>query len=212
MACNHSFYCVVYSNRTIAGSEDSQDTSPERDVRNSLDPTATDNLPFSTVDEHIQVVDRSPTIVPPFSIPSVPQSNVKIKLLNPKQSQKPRMLSPRATTTLRLSAMSGAKMVTSSCSSAASSSMALRSHSLHLQFPSSGPRFSNGIVLRGNRVSFASSSTRFAHASLRCYASSAGSDRVRVENPIVEMDGEVFERRVIVCLAVACLVGEKMKF
>lgn len=135
---------------------------------------------------------------------------MKIQLLNPKQSQKPRMLSPRATRTLRLSAMSGAKMVTSSCSSSASSSMALRGHSLHSQFPSSGPRFSNGIVLRGNRVSFASSSTRFAHASLRCYASSAGSDRVRVENPVVEMDGEVFEPRVIVCLAVACLVGEKM--
>ncbi|XP_059450534.1 isocitrate dehydrogenase [NADP], chloroplastic/mitochondrial-like [Corylus avellana] len=104
------------------------------------------------------------------------------------------MLSPRATTTLRLSAMSGAKMVTSSCSSSASSSMALRSHSLHSQFPSSGPRFSNGIVLRGNRVSFASSSTRFAHASLRCYASSAGSDRVRVENPVVEMDGDEMTR------------------
>lgn len=120
------------------------------------------------------------------------------------------MLSPRATTTLRLSAMSGAKMLTSSCSSSASSSMALRSPRLHLQFPSSGPKLSNGVVLRGNRVSFASSSTRFAHASLRCYASSAGSDRVRVENPIVEMDGEVFEPRLIVCLSVPCLVGEKM--
>jgi hypothetical protein len=120
------------------------------------------------------------------------------------------MLSTRAMTTLRLSTMSGAKTLTSSCSSSASSSMALRSPRMHLQFPSSGQRLSNGVVLRGNRVSFASSSTRFSHASLRCFASSAGSDRVRVENPIVEMDGEVNEPRVIVCLALPCLVGEKM--
>lgn len=78
---------VVYSNRTIAGSEDFtrmtryNDTSHDKNDKkerwscyihrslDSLDPTARDNLPISTVDEHIQVVDRSSTIVPPFSVP-----------------------------------------------------------------------------------------------------------------------------------------------
>jgi hypothetical protein len=101
------------------------------------------------------------------------------------------MLSQRPTT-LRLSAMSyGAKMIASTSSSSSSSSMSLRNPSLQLRFSSTTSLF-NGGVLRGgnkNRVSF-SSASRFAHVSLRCYASSSGFDRVRVQNPIVEMDGE----------------------
>ncbi|KAB1209146.1 Isocitrate dehydrogenase [NADP], chloroplastic/mitochondrial [Morella rubra] len=84
--------------------------------------------------------------------------------------------------------MSGARMLTSS-----SSSMVLRNPSLQLQFSSSSMRLFDGVH-RGSRVSFASFSTRFAHASLRSCASSAGFDRVRVQNPIVEMDGDEMAR------------------
>ena len=98
------------------------------------------------------------------------------------------MLLPR-TTALRLSAMSsGAKMLAST-SSSSSSFLAVRNPSF---FSSTSTRLFNGGVLhRGNknRVSF-SSATSFANASLRCYASSTGFDRVQVQNPIVEMDGE----------------------
>ena len=110
------------------------------------------------------------------------------------------MLLPR-TTALRLSAMSsGAKMLTST-SSSSSSFLAVRNPSF---FSSTSTRLFNGGVLhRGNknRVSF-SSATSFANASLRCYASSTGFDRVQVQNPIVEMDGEF--------LVALCLVGEEM--
>ncbi|XP_050271174.1 isocitrate dehydrogenase [NADP] isoform X1 [Quercus robur] len=101
------------------------------------------------------------------------------------------MLLPR-TKALRLSAMSsGAKMLAST-SSSSSSFLAVRNPS----FSSTSTRLFNGGVLhRGNknRVSF-SSATRFANASLRCYASSAGFDRVQVQNPIVEMDGDEMTR------------------
>lgn len=80
---------------------------------------------------------------------------------------------------LQLSAMSRAAMISSS----ASSSVAMRNPSLSF---SSSPRLFNGVPV-GNRVSF---SVRFSHTSLRCYASSPGFDKIRVQNPIVEMDGQ----------------------
>ncbi|KAG7985655.1 hypothetical protein I3843_03G037700 [Carya illinoinensis] len=104
------------------------------------------------------------------------------------------MLSLRATPS-RLSAMSSAKILTSS-SSSSSVSMALRNPRVQSQLYSSNPRLFDGL-LRGNSVSFAFSpfsSSRFAHATLRCYSSSAGFDRIRVQNPIVEMDGDEMAR------------------
>ncbi|XP_015879071.1 isocitrate dehydrogenase [NADP] [Ziziphus jujuba] len=88
---------------------------------------------------------------------------------------------------IRLSAMSGATAISSS---ALSSSTAFRNPSL--SFPSnSNSRFFNG-VLTGNSVSFSASFTR---TSLRCYASSSSAfDRVKVQNPIVEMDGDEMTR------------------
>ncbi|XP_020414773.1 isocitrate dehydrogenase [NADP], chloroplastic/mitochondrial isoform X2 [Prunus persica] len=84
---------------------------------------------------------------------------------------------------LQLSAMSRAAMISSS----ASSSVAMRNPSLSF---SSSPRLFNGVPV-GNRVSF---SVRFSHTSLRCYASSPGLDKIRVQNPIVEMDGDEMTR------------------
>lgn len=84
-------------------------------------------------------------------------------------------------TKIRLSTMAGAAAVSTP---ALSSSAALRNPSL--SFPSSS-RFLNGVLI-GNRVSFSVGS---AHASLRCYASLSALDRVKVQNPIVEMDGEL---------------------
>lgn len=77
--------------------------------------------------------------------------------------------------------MAGATMLSSS-----QSSTVVKNPSLGAL---SNPRLFNG-VLPGNNVSF---STRFNHVSLRCYASSAGFDRVRVLNPIVEMDGNFYK-------------------
>ncbi|CAB4275242.1 unnamed protein product [Prunus armeniaca] len=79
--------------------------------------------------------------------------------------------------------MSRAAMISSS----ASSSVAMRNPSLSF---SSSPRLFNGVPV-GNRVSF---SVRFSHTSLRCYASSPGFDKIRVQNPIVEMDGDEMTR------------------
>jgi len=51
---------------------------------------------------------------------------------------------------------------------------------------------SSGILSSGasrNRVTFP---VQFHRASaVRCFASSGGSDRIQVQNPIVEMDGEI---------------------
>lgn len=89
------------------------------------------------------------------------------------------MLRPK----LRLSAIFGTTMISSSSSSSSlSSSKALRNPTF---FSASSPRLFNG-ALPTSRVCF---SSRFAHASLRCYASSSGFDRIQVQNPIVEMDG-----------------------
>ncbi|KAM1130175.1 hypothetical protein ACFX19_045557 [Malus domestica] len=85
----------------------------------------------------------------------------------------------------QLSAMSRAAMMSSS--SSASSSAAMRNPRLSF---SSSPRLFNGVPL-GNHVSF---SAGFRSTSLRCYASSAGFDKVRVQNPIVEMDGDEMAR------------------
>ncbi|KAJ7974603.1 Isocitrate dehydrogenase [NADP] [Quillaja saponaria] len=74
------------------------------------------------------------------------------------------------------SAMSGVTMLSYS----SSSSLALKNPSLRF---TSRPRLFNGVPF-GNRVSF---SANFNHVSLRCYAASSGSDRIRVQNPIVEM-------------------------
>ncbi|TQD98074.1 hypothetical protein C1H46_016339 [Malus baccata] len=84
----------------------------------------------------------------------------------------------------QLSAMSRAAMMSSS---SASSSAAMRNPRLSF---SSSPRLFNGMPL-GNRVSF---DARFRRTSLRCYASSAGFEKVRVQNPIVEMDGDEMAR------------------
>lgn len=80
----------------------------------------------------------------------------------------------------------GVTMLSSSTSS--SSSAALSS-----SWKSKSPRFlSSGVFSGGawrNRVAFP---VRFRRASaVRCFASSGGSDRIQVQNPIVEMDGEI---------------------
>lgn len=78
----------------------------------------------------------------------------------------------------------GVTMLSSSTSS--SSSAALSSSWKSPRFLSSGV-FSGGASR--NRVAFA---VRFHRASaVRCFASSGGSDRIQVQNPIVEMDGEI---------------------
>lgn len=82
---------------------------------------------------------------------------------------------------LRLSAIAGANMMSSS---SLSSSKLLKNAILFSS--SSSPKLFNGVFSPGNRVSF---SARFTPASLRCYASSSRIDRIQVQNPIVEMDG-----------------------
>lgn len=87
---------------------------------------------------------------------------------------------------LQLSAMSRAAMMSSS-------SMAQRNPSFSF---ASTPRLFNGVPLgngngNGNRISFAA---RSDFTSVRCYASSTGFDRIRVQNPIVEMDGDEMTR------------------
>ncbi|CAN6572230.1 unnamed protein product [Malus baccata var. baccata] len=84
----------------------------------------------------------------------------------------------------RPSAVSRTAMMSSS---SATSSAAMRSPRLS---SSSSPRLFNGVPI-GNRVFFAA---RFSRTSLRCFASSAGFDKVRVQNPIVEMDGDEMTR------------------
>uniref|UniRef100_UPI0005CA6F3F isocitrate dehydrogenase [NADP] n=1 Tax=Fragaria vesca subsp. vesca TaxID=101020 RepID=UPI0005CA6F3F len=84
---------------------------------------------------------------------------------------------------LQLSAMSRAALISSSSSSI----IAPRNPSF--SFTSSPSLFNNGVR---NRVSFAPTTNR---TSLRCYAAAAGGfDRVRVQNPIVEMDGDEMTR------------------
>lgn len=99
--------------------------------------------------------------------------------------------------TLRLTAIFGTTMISSS-SSSLSSSKALRSP---IFFSSSSSRLFNG-ALPANRVCF---SPRFAHASLRCYASSLGFDRIQVQNPIVEMDG-LFANNLVLCCLLLCFL------
>lgn len=78
----------------------------------------------------------------------------------------------------------GVTMLSSATSS--SSSAALSSSWKSPQFLSSG--VFSGAASR-NRVAFP---VRFHRAlSVRCFASSGGSDRIQVQNPIVEMDGEI---------------------
>lgn len=88
---------------------------------------------------------------------------------------------------LQLSAMSRAAMMSSS-------SMAQRNPSFSF---TSTPRLFNGVPLgngNGNRISFAA---RSDFTSVRCYASSTGFDRIRVQNPIVEMDGQLAKAMVL---------------
>ncbi|KAL6139584.1 hypothetical protein ACLB2K_057888 [Fragaria x ananassa] len=84
---------------------------------------------------------------------------------------------------LQLSAMSLAALISSSSSSI----IAPRNPSF--SFTSAPSLFNNGVR---NRVSFAATTNR---TSLRCYAATSGGfDRVRVQNPIVEMDGDEMTR------------------
>lgn len=80
---------------------------------------------------------------------------------------------------LRLCSMTGVSSMRSS-----SSSLTLKNPSLPI---SSNPKLFNGVFFN-NRVTL---SSRFSNASLRCFAASATAtvDKVRVQNPIVEMDG-----------------------
>lgn len=81
-----------------------------------------------------------------------------------------------------------AMLSSSSSSSAGLSSSFVSSRNLCKSpgFLSSG-MFSGGASR--NRVSFP---VQFRRAlSVRCFASSGGSDRIQVQNPIVEMDGEI---------------------
>ncbi|PON84229.1 Isocitrate dehydrogenase NADP-dependent [Trema orientale] len=87
-------------------------------------------------------------------------------------------------TKLRLSAMAGATMISSSSSSCKALSNPI------FFFSSSSPKLFNGVS-SPNRLTF---SARFTPASLRCYASSSGIDRIQVQNPIVEMDGDEMTR------------------
>ncbi|EOY02462.1 Isocitrate/isopropylmalate dehydrogenase family protein isoform 4 [Theobroma cacao] len=95
---------------------------------------------------------------------------------------------------LRLRALSsppGSTMLASSFSSSSSSSiLGLRNKNPSSLFFSSSRHFSNGAL--GNRVVFSSHFPRAV--SLRCFASSTGFDRVQVQNPIVEMDGDEMTR------------------
>ncbi|CAN1853254.1 Isocitrate dehydrogenase [NADP], chloroplastic/mitochondrial [Linum perenne] len=93
--------------------------------------------------------------------------------------------------TLRLPVMSGAAAMLSS----SKSSLALRHPSFSF---SSASTFSNGLGKVGDglfartRVSY--SSPLVGAVALRCFASSSNSDRVKVQNPIVEMDGDEMTR------------------
>ncbi|XP_002276200.2 isocitrate dehydrogenase [NADP] [Vitis vinifera] len=88
-----------------------------------------------------------------------------------------RVLRPK----LRFGAMSGAAIFPSS------SSLALKNPNLSI---SSDQRFFNGILFKNGSILH----DRFPNASLRCFASAATFDRVRVQNPIVEMDGDEMAR------------------
>ncbi|XVE67893.1 hypothetical protein DITRI_Ditri09bG0024500 [Diplodiscus trichospermus] len=94
---------------------------------------------------------------------------------------------------LRLGAISSSPALTmlssSSFSSSSSSVLALRNKNPS-SLLSSSRLFSNGAL--GNRVAFSSHFPRAV--SLRCFASSSGFDRVQVQNPIVEMDGDEMTR------------------
>lgn len=89
------------------------------------------------------------------------------------RTQMLRVLRPK----LRFGAMSGAAIFPSS------SSLALKNPNLSI---SSDQRFFNGILFKNGSILH----DRFPNASLRCFASAATFDRVRVQNPIVEMDGK----------------------
>lgn len=82
-----------------------------------------------------------------------------------------------------------AAMLSSSPSSSAGLSSSFASHRNLCKSPGF---LSSGIFSGGasrNRVAFP---VRFRRAlSVRCFASSGGSDRIQVQNPIVEMDGEI---------------------
>ncbi|XP_048230526.1 isocitrate dehydrogenase [NADP], chloroplastic/mitochondrial [Ricinus communis] len=94
------------------------------------------------------------------------------------------------TVKLRLLAMSSAKMLSPAKSSSIAFKGGFSSNSSNLLF--------NGGLGKYNRLAF---SSQFANAavSLRCFASSSSSsstgfDRVKVQNPIVEMDGDEMTR------------------
>ncbi|XVE84001.1 hypothetical protein DITRI_Ditri16bG0133800 [Diplodiscus trichospermus] len=97
---------------------------------------------------------------------------------------------------VRLSAISSLPasftMLSSSFSSPSYSSsiLSLRNQNPSSRLFSSSRFFSNGAL--SNRVVFSSHFPR--SVSLRCFASSSGFDRVQVENPIVEMDGDEMTR------------------
>ncbi|CAL5370530.1 unnamed protein product [Camellia sinensis] len=87
---------------------------------------------------------------------------------------------------LRLCAMSGA--------AATATSFALKNPSLSLNpNPNPNPKLFNGVFSK-NRVSF-SYNNLFSKASIRCFASSSAIDnKLKVQNPIVEMDGDEMTR------------------
>lgn len=89
---------------------------------------------------------------------------------------------------LRLAAMSGAAILSSSYS------LTLKNPNLSI---SSNQMFFNEILFKNSSTIH----NRFANASLRCFASAATFDRVRVQNPIVEMDGK-FDRTLVVWYSV----------
>ncbi|XVF58030.1 hypothetical protein PTKIN_Ptkin07bG0029600 [Pterospermum kingtungense] len=96
---------------------------------------------------------------------------------------------------VRLGAISSSPASTmASTFSSSSSILALRNKNpSFLLSPSSSRFLSNGVL--NNRVVFSSHFPRAV--SLRCFASSSGFDRVQVQNPIVEMDGDEMTR--IIC-------------
>ena len=77
---------------------------------------------------------------------------------------------------------------------AAAAANTIRRSPNFFHFSSNSRNYGNGVsggAFVRNRVTFSSSASHFSRAlSLRCFSSSSsGFDRVQVQNPIVEMDG-----------------------
>ncbi|OVA16962.1 Isocitrate dehydrogenase NADP-dependent [Macleaya cordata] len=84
---------------------------------------------------------------------------------------------------LRLRAMAGASLYSPS-------SLTLRNPNFSTYSSPLPPKSFNGVFLRTNNRT----NDRFRNASLRFFASSSAVDRIKVQNPIVEMDGDEMTR------------------